>query len=379
MHLKKIFFLMLAYFLCFSSLTAAFPPGQKTLTVGVFNGYGASIGCVIDTIEAIKIDPRFHPVQVSANDILNDGLDKIDVLVFAGGSGSRQTGNLGHLAAEKVRQFVRSKGKGIVGICAGAYLLSDTPDYACLNLCPIEAIDRDHDARGNGIISFTINQKGLDIFPELKKSKTHFVHYYEGPLSVPAKDNPQPFTELAHIVSDVHLKEGAPSGMTPGKPLFLHSKAGKGKIFLSVGHPETTPGMRWMIPRMVGWVVGLKPIQYPDIVVRPHIYSKEILFDKDLRKVESDLFQLLLYGDPDTKIASMQKLVDIHSWSARMWIPGLLRDKHPQVRTAAAKALADIEYTAVIPELKTIAKLEKDPKYKKELAKALELLEKMIH
>ena len=70
--------------------------------------------------------------------------------------------------AALVRDFVLSKGKGAVGLCAGAYLLSDTPDYACLHLCPMKAIDREHDERGHGFINFKPTPEGLDFFPELK-------------------------------------------------------------------------------------------------------------------------------------------------------------------------------------------------------------------
>lgn len=365
--------------LCFVFLTLPLSAGEKTLNVGVFNGFGASAGCVTDTVEAVKIDPGMKVFQVSANDILKGKLDELDVLVFPGGSGSRQTGNLGHMAIEKVRHFLRKQGKGVVGICAGAYLLSDTPNYACLNLFPVEAIDRDHDARGNGIIKCSMNEKGLEIFPELKKHKTHYLHYYEGPLCIPVKNAPSSFIVLGDLISDVHHKEGAPAGMTPGKPSFMTANAGKGKVFLSVAHPETTPGMRWMVPRMVRWVAGMKPVAYSSLVVRPQLYTKEILFGKELRKKQSKLFQALLYGNRKEKIAALQTLVDIHSWSARQWFPGLLRDKDPKVRTAAAKALADIEYTAIIDDLQTITDLEKDPATKKQLNSYLNQLKNMVH
>jgi glutamine amidotransferase-like uncharacterized protein len=364
------------------SLNIAVPPlhaqKEETIKVGVFNGFGASEGCITDTMEALKIDPAIIPVEISASDILSGHLEEIDVLVFAGGSGSRQKSNLGDLAGQKVMEFVRKNGKGVVGICAGAYLLSDTPDYACLHLFPVQATDIEHDARGNGIIAFSVNKKGLEIFPELKNFKKCYVHYYEGPLCIPAKHNPKPYNELAVIISDVHLKEGAPAGMTPGKPLFLNATVGKSRIFLSVGHPETTPGMRWTVPRMVRWTVKKELVPYPADVVRPDIYTKEILFDKKLREQETDLFNTLRYGDSKAKINALKQLVDLHSWTARYWFPGLLRDKDPEVRLAAAKALADIEYTSAIDDLKIVTTLEKDKHYKKELSKYLDRLTRMV-
>ncbi|MCP4154736.1 MAG: biofilm PGA synthesis protein PgaB [bacterium] len=350
----------------------------ETIKVGVFNGFGASRGCITDTLEALKIDPAIIPHEISATDILTGDLDQLDVLVFAGGSGSRQTFNLGHLGAEKVRAFAAKKGKGIVGICAGAYILSDTPDYACLNISPLEAIDRQHDARGYGIIEFTVSEKAKNIFPELSQHKNHFIYYYEGPLCIPAKNNKNPYSILASIKSDVHLKKDAPAGITPGKPLFYTSTFGKGKLFLSVGHPETTPGMRWMVPRMVRWVLDKKLVSYAPSVVRPEIYSEPILFDKKMRRDEEKLFQVLIYGNSKEKIAALNKLASLHSWGSRLWFPALLRDKDPKVRTTAAKVLTDIEYTAAIPELTAVTTLEKEPSVKSKLQAYLSQLKSML-
>lgn len=351
---------------------------EKRINVGVYNGFGASAGCITDTLESLKIDPAIIPLEISAADILKGGLNKLDVLVIPGGSGSRQTQNMGFLAAQKVKDFVLKEGKGLVGICAGAYLLSDTPGYACLHIFPVEAIDRVHDERGYGIIEFKINNKGLEIFPELKEREKNYVYYYEGPVCIPAKQNKTPFNQLATMVSDVHHKEGAPAGMTPGKPLYMTAKVGKGNVFISVGHPETTPGMRWMVPRMVRWTIGKKLIPYPGSVVRPDIYSGEILFDKEMRKQEQDLFQVLIYGKSAEKIAAMETLVKVHSWSARYWFAGLLRDADPGVRLAAAKALVAIEYTSAIEDLKSLIPLETDENNKKELKNYLTKMEQMI-
>ncbi|MCP4216877.1 MAG: biofilm PGA synthesis protein PgaB [bacterium] len=365
--------------LCATSDSAAAKPvaSPSVIRVGVFNGNGASGGCIRDTLEALKIDKAIRVGEITANDIIKGALDKLDVLVFPGGGGSRQVGNMGYMAIRKVKDFVLKAGKGLVGICAGAYLLSDTPNYACLHLFPIEAIDHEHDERGRGIIEFLLTQKGMEIFPELKEGTKHFIYYYEGPICIPAKSK-APYTNLATMVSDVHLRNDAPAGMTPGKPMYMNTEMGKGRMFLSVTHPETTPGMRWMVPRMVRWAARRDLVPYPAAVVRPYIYNKEILFDATLMKKESALLQTLLYGDSLEKANALKELVEIHSWSARNWFPGLLRDKSSEVRLAAAKALADIGYTAAIEDLRTVVSLEADGPGKKQMEKYLAILQGMI-
>jgi glutamine amidotransferase-like uncharacterized protein len=341
------------------------------ITVAVFNGHGAAEGCVIDALEALKIDRDLIPVKISAAEIINNGLDQIDVLIFPGGGGSRQLSNLGDLGMKKVKEFVLEKGKGIVGICAGAYLLSDTPDYACMNLFPVKAIDIEHDNRGRGIVEFSLTKEGQQIFYELQENEKFHIYYYEGPLFVPSTDKVDSFHNLATLHSDVFLEGDAPAGVTPDKPLFLNGSAGKGKIFMSVAHPETTPGLRWMVPRMVRWVAGMDLKAYPSVWIKPWLCAKEILFNKELRDEETHLFKNLIYGDSTTKIFAINRLVEMHSWSARLWIPGLLRDGDAQVRLTAAKALSTIEYSHTIPDIKALIEAEENSENRRALELSL--------
>ena len=127
---------------------------------------------------------------MSAAEIQAGALDKLDVIVFPGGegAGSSRTWRRG---AALVRDFVLNRGKGAVGLCAGAYLLSDAPGYACLHLCPMKAIDREHDERGHGLITYTPTPEGLAFFPELKGwGDGRISDINEGPYLVLAGEDP---------------------------------------------------------------------------------------------------------------------------------------------------------------------------------------------
>ena len=67
--------------------------------------------------------------------------------------------NLGGENMDRIRAFIRS-GKGAVGICAGAYLFTDTPNYACMHINGAKAIDIEHDNRGHGISAFSLTDEG---------------------------------------------------------------------------------------------------------------------------------------------------------------------------------------------------------------------------
>lgn len=351
----------------------------QPIRVGVFSGHGASAGSTQNAFEALRIDPAIRPRLVSAADIQAGALAALDVIVFPGGGGGRQHTDLGEKGVELVRDFVLQKGKGAVGLCAGAYLLSDTPGYACLRLCPLQAIDREHDERGHGLITYATTPEGLEAFPELKGRTEGRVYYYEGPILVPAGQDPPPVTVLATMVSDVHLENDAPAGMTPGRPLFVRAESGKGRVFLSAGHPETTPGLRWVVCRAVRWVARHEPVPYPASVVRPGLFDREILYDQALRDEEASLFQALMYGEPRARVAAIRRLTAIRSWDGPLWIRGLVRSHDADVRVSAAQALVELEWTAGVPDLEQAVRTETTPAVRTALAGHLAALKAMAH
>ncbi len=341
----------------------------KKIQVGVFDGNGASPVCVVETMEALKIDKGIYPHKISAVDIMNGALDKLDVLIFPGGSASKEYNNLGLKGAEKVKAFAEKKHKGLVGICAGGYLFSTTPDYPSLELFPAPDI-RDHYNRGRALIGFTVNKTGKKIFPELKKVDTAFYQYYDGPMY----DIPEgaPITVLATLTSDISHKKGYPKNVTPGKPAFFTADYGEGKIIASVGHPEATPGMRWIVPRMARYVAGKRLVGYKKNVVRPQIYSKEAFYTPDVIAFEKENFWKLFSKNDDEVIKAIDNLHSIYSRPSIRWTIGLLRHTSPAVRKHAALYLAETEYTAAIPDVRVAYQIEKDEATKAVLKKVLD-------
>ena len=100
----------------------------QPIKVGVFDGHGGAQTCIWETVAAIRLDPEMEVCTITTADIANNVLDSIDAIIIPGGSGKSQYLNLGTLNQQRIKDFI-SKGKGAVGICAGAYLFSNTPDY----------------------------------------------------------------------------------------------------------------------------------------------------------------------------------------------------------------------------------------------------------
>jgi len=343
------------------------------IIVGVFDGNGAGAISVIETIEALKIDKQIDAFPISAADIMQGKLKEIDALIFPGGSGSKQLNNLGKRGKAAVLDFVKNEGKGVLGICAGAYMLCSTEGYASLQLGSVKHIDRAHYARGKGLVEFKLNDEGQKIFPELK-GNNQFAQYYDGPVMVSLQTN-DAFSELGQYVTDIHPNTGTPEGITPGTIFVYNEKVGKGKIFAIAGHPESTPGMRWMIPRMTRWITNNELKSYDAKWIDPNRYTAPILYDSERKKFEKKTWWQLFEEDEVMQIAAMDTLHLMRSRPAVRWNVGLLRDTNPKVRAHAATLLAKAEYTDALKDLKASLYVEEDSTTKIMLQKAIEFLE----
>ena len=188
-----------------------------------------------------------------------------------------------------------------------------------------------------------------------------------------------PIHVLAVITTDITPKKSDPKGVTPGKPAFFTVKYGKGRAIVSVGHPEATPGMRWIVPRMARWAAGRELTGYDKEVVRPSIYKHEVLYYPQVIANEKKWFWQLFDENPDTVISAMHNLHSIYSRPSIRWSIGLLRSNSPEVRLAAAKYLVETEYTDALPDMKTAYNTEKDTAVKQELGQLLEKLNSFIN
>ena len=263
-----------------------------------------------------------------------------------------------------------------MGICAGGYLLASTPDYASLQLLPVHSI-REYYNRGRGLISFSTNEMGNTIFPELKEMEQAFVQYYDGPMY--ENIDSSKFTVLATINTDIVTHEGYPTGVSIDKPAFGVANYGEGRIMMTTGHPESTSGMRWMVPRMARWAANSELIGYAKEVVRSKKYANELLFYPKTIKREKELFWKLSSDNEDEIIASLNELQGLNSRPSIRWSIGLLRHTSSKVRTAASKFLLETEYTYAIPDIEQAYETETNVEIKEKMGQVLKSLKTIIH
>lgn len=371
--MKKIFVILVLLFLVASCQEKAMQNTDTSeISVGVFDGNGAGAISVIETIEALKIDPHINAFPISASAIMQGKLADLDALVFPGGSGSKQLNNLGKLGKERVTDFVQKEGKGVLGICAGAYMLCNTPTYESLQLSSVKHIDRAHYARGRGLVAFNLNEAAYEIFPELK-DKPQLAQYYDGPV-MEVIDHHSDIRVLGHYVTDIHPNKGVPSGITPGKVFIYTEKVGAGNIFAIAGHPEATPGLRWMVPRMIRYITDNELIAYDEKWIKPEINKQPILFTDSLKKVEKAYWWALFSDETALQKNAMNQLYAMRSRPGVRWNVGLLRDKQPEIRALAAELLKEAEYTYALQDLAIALEAEQDSVTKQRIKESLAFL-----
>lgn len=350
----------------------------RMIKVGVFKGHGGAATCIREAYAACLIDPEMEVSYLTPDDIARGNLVDLDAFIIPGGGGSTEYLDMGESNRRALSDFVENGGT-LFGICAGAYMLSNTPDYACMKMIGAKAIDIEHDNRGHGICKVTLTDAGKEIFPEVANRDTLYLMYYEGPVFVPENENEAPkYNTLAMMMSDVHVEGNAPANMTNNKPFFTSTKVGKGHVISSVGHPEATPGMQWMVPRFIRWAMGKELVKYNDVIVNPNKFNAEILCTDSVAAREKQIYKDLLYASPEVKIAGIQYLDSVCSWSGKNWVRGLLYEDNVDVQMAAARYMNNTGYTSFYDDVTEAVRMQKDPVVQQKLQRLCDSLEMLI-
>jgi len=188
--------------------------------------------------------------RVTAQDIVEGVLSAQDAIVFPGGTGGGLARSLGAAASPIVREFVAGGG-GVIGICAGGYLLSDgySEDTNRLELINAGRWDSDNWARGEGFVE--IQPTGSD------EAKPLRIRFENAPVFVPSKkglDLP-PYVSLATFRTDL-TAEPVNRESIVGKDAIIAAPYGKGRVVLFGPHPELTPGLEQHYQNALRWVAG---------------------------------------------------------------------------------------------------------------------------
>ncbi|MGB2822457.1 MAG: BPL-N domain-containing protein, partial [Phycisphaerae bacterium] len=222
----------------------------EPVRVAVYNGGGSASQTGPLRLERIvTAQPDAAAEIIGPEEVRSGALRQFDVVLFPGGSGSKQAAALGDVGREAVRKFTRAGG-GYVGICAGAYLATYRYSWS-LRIVNVKAIDTKHWRRGTGVVKMELSGAGREMLggPEGEID----IQYANGPILAPAEANDlPPVTVLAHFRTE-KADHGAPKGVMTGTPAAVSGTFGRGRVVIFSPHPDKTEPLYGMVRRAVQW------------------------------------------------------------------------------------------------------------------------------
>ncbi len=221
--------------------------GQVRVGVYCDVGAGPSHKNLLNALEKFE---HVFVRKLMADDIRDGALGDVDVVIHPGGSGGAQGRHLGENGRESIRRFIR-EGGGFIGICAGAYLAS--ADYSwSLNILDARVVDRDHWARGKGMVQIELTDSGQR---ELKSKEQQLqIYYAQGPLLAP-RNHPDiaDYETLATYETEI-AENGASEGVMKGTTAIARGEFGRGRVFCFSPHPEMTEGREHLVRVAIDYV-----------------------------------------------------------------------------------------------------------------------------
>lgn len=204
-------------------------------------------GIVCTTIEAIDLRDW-------------DTCDRFDVLIFPGGSCSKQAEELGPMGRENVRRFVAAGG-GYIGICAGAYLALCQNENA---LGIIRAIPRSiprHHVEGWGRVSGEVRGGLLDIsFTDegtaslAMSQRTISMAYAGGPILSLDFQGADQWSSVPVVLATYSSEPSVfdfQQRMLLGTPAIITGTYGEGTVIAMSPHPDLITGAEQVLVNSV--------------------------------------------------------------------------------------------------------------------------------
>jgi len=240
-------------------------------TVAIFDGPGTGSAGVTSLKAIFEADTKTQFAFVGPTDIQPDILSQFDVTIFPGGSGSKQGKALGENRREHVRQYLDS-GHGVIGICAGGYLVSSHYSWSLnvLNTSVYNKMENVGDGQRKSMwyrgtaadVKMQFSDAGERMFGH---NGIRVVRYHNGPIISPGpRDDLPDYEVLATFRSEVSRYEPQ-KGTMVDTPAIVTAPFGKGRVLSISPHPEFTPDLRHMIHDAVRWVAP----KHPDLKNRP--------------------------------------------------------------------------------------------------------------
>ena len=297
--------LLLALALLCAARIACAIGDTSQIKVALYLDEGCRGGGVIHLAQLLRSSPDVACDFIDAADVQTGRLGGYDVLVMPGGSGYDRYTQLKEEGFEKIRQYIKDGG-AYYGICAGIALALNDPKR--LRLIPYTR--EKNPLRGGFSAAVKFNARAEEVLGIA--AGTRYFRYHDGPL--PAKGDPVPDSEYEVLATfDSHvMQKGKATTPMHGMPAVICGRYGKGKVLVTVMHPEYFPATHDVLGAGFKPLVG-RPISftYPKKSPRPlrvAFYAGEIDRTGNTRKVVEDALALVARPDVDLILVSGEQI-----------------------------------------------------------------------
>jgi len=238
------------------------PTDTPTPKIALFDDEGTGDGDPVNIEMTLRELPGALVWRVGGEDVRAGALTGFDLVVFPGGSGSRQAKSLGTEGRKQVRRFVEDGG-GFVGVCAGAYLAAANYPWSLAisnhrTFCEIKDVPGQGPKamwyRGeSAIVGMEITAAGEEILG--RKDGIIEVRYHNGPVMSAADHEGLPDYEvLAWFRSEV-VRYAPQAGTMKDTPAIISARFGKGRVLCVSPHPEASRTLRPMLAKGMQWAL----------------------------------------------------------------------------------------------------------------------------
>ncbi len=229
-------------------------PGKETIPdkthVALYDAGGTG-GEGAPSLERILTGAGMRVTRCGPAEIVAGTLDRFHLVIFPGGSGSKQAAAIGPEGRAHVRRFVE-QGGGYLGVCAGAYLCTGGYDWS-LKILDAKTVSPKWE-RGRATLQMELTERGRQWLGD--RSGPFDVRYHNGPVVAPAQiDSLADYEPLAVFRTEV-ANNGAPPGVMVNSPAIAAGRCGQGRVLFISPHPEQTPGLEDLVLRAAVWASG---------------------------------------------------------------------------------------------------------------------------
>ena len=200
------------------------------LRVGVYVDNGARSNGWASWLRLLHSSPQIQPVLLDGASVRGGALNSIDVFVMPGGNSLTEGSALQTSGINKLKAWIAGGGR-YFGTCAGCSFLLQN------NKLPILPYTRHSRTPSGGAdwLWIDVTARGEELTGI--KAGLHPQRYHGGPLLVAT--NAVADTKIEVIGTwQQDYRSGNPSPTMVGFPSLLCGTHGKGKLFLTTGHPE---------------------------------------------------------------------------------------------------------------------------------------------